>query len=546
MLGERYLHLPHPRRRSTVPAARPHSPSPRGHLRTLLSLHIPVSSVLTPLSTTPPSAQLGTDMSAQPTQARRVKCTFPDCDLFFHDEKTMKRHKRHAEEHEYCHLCDEDFDSVEDFVEHKITRPFEHKKACRVCGDEFKSDSGLKRHIELNHKIDQRLTCIGCQKSFYRACLFIEHLEFGHCEVIGSLQFEGHIVHKHLITEFMKGGTAYARFKQKTSKYDAAIDFEEEGGIELSGDPLDVDETIEGVEFQALRPDTPPKSPQAQVFANPYPPLPSRMNDACSEVASSLGALSVSGESDTATVTGMSAADRIGGSTCARPSPSVHDSSSSTASGRAKAWGIRSGKSASSLLFPNAKPTPMPNEFSIATHEQTMQEKGINIMRTRFWDPMSSDWNPEKFYDSVLGKYVCPFICEQTFDIVGDLNKHILGEHRITRMKCPTCLKYFRSATALISHCESRGAGCQISKADDFNIFLDRISGGFLGVQERIRPDHLNNPTVLLTDPRTGHIEKYRAPTASYLQYIVTTPPDWKEPVKRGVEIGGIPSVASD
>jgi len=113
-------------------------------------------------------------------------------------------------------------------------------------------------------------------------------------------------------------------------------------------------------------------------------------------------------------------------------------------------------------------------------------------------------------------------------------------------MKCPTCLKYFRSATALISHCESRGAGCQISKADDFNIFLDRISGGFLGVQERIRPDHLNNPTVLLTDPRTGHIEKYRAPTASYLQYIVTTPPDWKEPVKRGVEIGGIPSVASD
>jgi hypothetical protein len=36
----------------------------------------------------------------------------------------------------------------------------------------------------------------------------------------------------------------------------------------------------------------------------------------------------------------------------------------------------------------------------------------LNIMRDRFWDPLSSDWNPERFYDSVVNKYFCPFPCE--------------------------------------------------------------------------------------------------------------------------------------
>lgn len=61
----------------------------------------------------------------------------------------MKRHKRHSDEHDYCHKCDVDCLSFEELAYHKITRPVEHGLACRVCGDEFKSKSGLRRHIEL-------------------------------------------------------------------------------------------------------------------------------------------------------------------------------------------------------------------------------------------------------------------------------------------------------------------------------------------------------------------------------------------------------------
>jgi hypothetical protein len=124
------------------------------------------------------------------------------------------------------------------------------------------------------------------------------------------------------------------------------------------------------------------------------------------------------------------------------------------------------------------------------------------------------------------------------------MKKHIMNDHRITLIKCPMCLKSYTTVGGLMAHCESRGANCCINKADDYNIFLDRITGGFLGVVEQTHPEHLNNPTVLITNQETGRIEKFTPPVAMYLQYYVTKPPDWKEPIK-ATAIGGIPSVES-
>ncbi|KAJ4993228.1 C2H2 type zinc finger protein [Stagonosporopsis vannaccii] len=463
----------------------------------------------------------------------KVKCTFPNCDLHFDNEKAMKRHKKYDDDHDYCHKCDEDFESYDDLAYHKIYRPDMHNKACRVCGEEFKSDSGLKRHIELTHKIDQKLTCIGCHKSFYRACLFIEHLEFGYCDVISASQFQGHIVHKHLVTALLRDGNAYARFQAKQAKFEAAHgDFEEEGGIYLD-DPFDKDEEIEDVKFAVLQPGISKTSPSPTSMTVAYPPLPSQGRASAfhgDEAALSIGAMSLVDDDGTSTEMGLAP-------------QSAYTSSShagSTSTGRPlKIWSDRNAKSTSKALFPDAKPTPVTKEFSIAAHDEQMErEHGINIMKTRFWDPQSPDWNPERFYDSVISKYNCPFVCELTSATPADLSRHINSNHRLTRMKCPTCLKYFQSTTALIAHCESRGAKCQINRTENFNIFLDRMSGGFLGVNEEVRPDHLNNPSFMMTDPETGRMAPYKPPVAHYLQYTVTKPPDWKEPTRSGVQIG--------
>lgn len=127
----------------------------------------------------------------------------------------------------------------------------------------------------------------------------------------------------------------------------------------------------------------------------------------------------------------------------------------------------------------------------------------------------------------------------QMFILPSDLNLHIIQEHRVIRMKCPTCLKYFPSATALMAHCESRGSRCEIQKARDYNIFVDKVSGGFLAVTEMVREDHKKNPQVLLHNQETNRMELFQPPVATYLQYAVTKPPEWKEPGAQVTVVGG-------
>jgi hypothetical protein len=116
----------------------------------------------------------------------------------------------------------------------------------------------------------------------------------------------------------------------------------------------------------------------------------------------------------------------------------------------------------------------------------------------------------------------------QHFQISGDLDRHIMNDHRISNMRCPSCLKEFKSCTALVAHCESTSTKCRISKAEDYGLFLDRLTGGFITVDERIRPEFIENPPVELHNSVTNRKETFQPLTARYLQYTATTPSDFK------------------
>jgi hypothetical protein len=216
----------------------------------------------------------------------------------------------------------------------------------------------------------------------------------------------------------LQGGATYERFQQKQAKYEAALDCEEEGGVNI----LD-DDAFEEVEYEAIKPDTPPDTPLSTANAGPFPPLPSQMRSASSaqsDLTSMLGNMSLSREPKISTVVSSPGLSPV---TATFRAGTVNDTatheisttgSTTASSGRQpKVWGSRQGKSASSVLFPGAKPTPVLSEFSITAHDDAMEQAhGLNIMRTRFWDPMSSDFNPDRFYDAILNRYYCPFICE--------------------------------------------------------------------------------------------------------------------------------------
>jgi hypothetical protein len=215
---------------------------------------------------------------------------------------------------------------------------------------------------------------------------------------VTATEFQGHIVHKYLISELLKGGHALNRFQQKIARYEAAIDQDEdEGGVIVDHNVLEQDEdAVRDVSYKAIDPIIPQDSMNVPKHPGPYPPLiftSARKGSIISQLSSNMGEMSLGGESEYATA------------------PSTLGGNSSSTTHRLKIWGP--GRSAASRLFPDAKPTPPPSEFSIKYHDDEMDSKfGINIMSTRFWDPISEDWNPERFLDTVTCRYACPFTCE--------------------------------------------------------------------------------------------------------------------------------------
>ncbi|KAL3426819.1 C2H2 finger domain-containing protein [Phlyctema vagabunda] len=89
---------------------------------------------------------------------------------------------------EYCKRCDLRFANYEAFHLHKLSS--NNHIACGVCGQDFHTAQGLKRHYDLSHSADQNLNCLGCKQNFNRVGSLINHLEFRKCPVIPSHAFK--------------------------------------------------------------------------------------------------------------------------------------------------------------------------------------------------------------------------------------------------------------------------------------------------------------------------------------------------------------------
>lgn len=190
--------------------------------------------------------------------------------------------------------------------------------------------------------------------------------------------------------------------------HDAAEDDDEGGGVTLMDNS---DYEARAIDYPVIQPelnDTPITNPAAQ---GPYPPLPSsskgksNARDTDSELSYGMRSVSLGLESESgATSTTAGGTSTAGGKSTSTSRP-------------VKAWG--SGKTTSNL-FPKAQSvsaqsvasSAAPSVWSIEQHDQQQAGNQINIMTTRFWDPVGPDWNAELFYDPIVNQYYCPFVCE--------------------------------------------------------------------------------------------------------------------------------------
>lgn len=101
------------------------------------------------------------------------------------------------------------------------------------------------------------------------------------------------------------------------------------------------------------------------------------------------------------------------------------------------------------------------------------------------------------------------------------VEEHIRKEHQITKVRCPGCLKLFKTHAGLTAHCESLNSRCKVHLSRQYPLFLDRISGGFL---------------IPNTSRRADFSRKEDGGNVGYIQYESSTPHDFKgamDPKKR-------------
>ena len=84
---------------------------------------------------------------ASPEERDRVPCTYQGCDLVFPSVREMKKHKTLYPHHDYCRMCDEDFEDEERLLIHKL-HPDNSHICCPICGMDFKSEGGRDLHCQ--------------------------------------------------------------------------------------------------------------------------------------------------------------------------------------------------------------------------------------------------------------------------------------------------------------------------------------------------------------------------------------------------------------
>lgn len=75
----------------------------------------------------------------------------------------------------------------------------------------------------------------------------------------------------------------------------------------------------------------------------------------------------------------------------------------------------------------------------------------------------------------------------KTFKSVGAFRAHLQteGVHTVQRVQCPMCSRNFRTIEALVQHCESQSVRCHLRDSEEYEQFLDTLTGGLVGIEGR-------------------------------------------------------------
>lgn len=139
-------------------------------------------------------------------------------------------------------------------------------------------------------------------------------------------------------------------------------------------------------------------------------------------------------------------------------------------------------------LPPNTDSRPAPNWTAVqaSTAYTNQSQTNTNLFHSRFWDPSSTDYHPDLFFNMLIERYSCPFPhCDGTYETLPEMESHLSSTHASREIRCSVCLKFFQNVTALVQHFEAsqRGSKCSVARSGTYERMLHDVTGGFLGAK---------------------------------------------------------------
>ncbi|PWY90299.1 hypothetical protein BO94DRAFT_623106 [Aspergillus sclerotioniger CBS 115572] len=352
------------------------------------------------------------------SSSTRVQCTYKDCKRHFISHPAMNQHK--LIDHDYCSRCDEDFIDEECLLLHKIKS--DKHIVCAFCGREFRSEGGRDAHIRQYHRPKQNLVCTGCGKKFKQAGALVRHVEDDECDEIPMTRFLHEQSKRLLIREALKTGEGDGL---PFPDPDGADDVD--GGVKLDGSTSILDMENENAEISS--------------------PALKRKPDRISSLSSVFDIDDKKGAA--------------GQSTTAKDPLSMM-----------KNLSLKSGVSDNSKE--KAKSAARPSKEDNSDPFGVAQIDIGHTLRA-----LDKTWDPMNFFDPFRAKFVCP--CDDEFSTSKTFETHVIEKTSGKRsVQCPGCLRIFKTAAALVAHCESASTHCSVNTGLRFSQIIKDVSGGLV------------------------------------------------------------------
>ncbi|RDA87565.1 hypothetical protein CP532_3955 [Ophiocordyceps camponoti-leonardi (nom. inval.)] len=113
------------------------------------------------------------------------------------------------------------------------------------------------------------------------------------------------------------------------------------------------------------------------------------------------------------------------------------------------------------------------------------QQQPVEVVESMDRDhPDHPTFNARRYYNTYAQAYVCPKLsCNKVFNKATGFMAHLRSPaHAEKKYHCPYCNRRFPTMTAIVSHAEQSSARCHIRESDNYEAFMDQLTGGVIDV----------------------------------------------------------------